>query len=135
LLCYDQNIFVSKETEHGNLFFQPTGDTGYRIFIKLHEKGKPSERVGRKATGLSPELSGYGSRAAVLKQHLERGCALRGRIFKKRCCYEQTKPKISVTHKPISLPMGRHNGGRGTGYFYFPGPGVRSGPDPSLGCQ
>jgi hypothetical protein len=28
------------------------------------EKGKPSERMGRKATGLSPERSGYGSRAA-----------------------------------------------------------------------
>ena len=27
-------------------------------------KGKPLERAGRKATGLSPEASGYGSRAA-----------------------------------------------------------------------
>jgi hypothetical protein len=31
------------------------------------EKGKPFERMGRKATGLNPEISGYGSRAADRK--------------------------------------------------------------------
>jgi len=36
-------------------------------FEYQYEKGKPSERVGRKATGLSPEKSGYGSRVAVEK--------------------------------------------------------------------
>jgi hypothetical protein len=38
-------------------------------FIML-EKGKPSESLGRKATGLSPNLKGYGSRAAGRMQHL-----------------------------------------------------------------
>lgn len=34
------------------------------------EKGKPRESVGRKATGLSLKLKGYGSRAAGRMQHL-----------------------------------------------------------------
>src|SRR5215475_6737024 len=34
------------------------------------DKGKPSERVGRKATGLSPDLSGYGGRVAGRTQSL-----------------------------------------------------------------
>src|SRR5215475_4095970 len=34
------------------------------------DKGKPSERVGRKATGLSPGLPGYGGRVAGRTQSL-----------------------------------------------------------------
>jgi hypothetical protein len=37
-------------------------------------KGKPLERVGRKATGLRPASAGYGSRVAGHPQHLWRGC-------------------------------------------------------------
>jgi hypothetical protein len=36
-------------------------------------KGKPFERMGRKATGLRPLGAGYGSRAAGHPQHLCRG--------------------------------------------------------------
>jgi hypothetical protein len=34
------------------------------VFYKLFEKGKPLERVGRKAAGLSSDISEYGSRVA-----------------------------------------------------------------------
>ena len=34
------------------------------------DKGKPLERVGRKATGLSPEIPGYGCRVAWRAQYL-----------------------------------------------------------------
>jgi hypothetical protein len=40
-------------------------------------KGKPLERVGRKATRLRPAGAGYGSRAAGRTQHLLTGCASR----------------------------------------------------------
>src|SRR5919109_3101396 len=38
-------------------------------------KGKPLERVGRKATGLRPADAGYGSRVPGHPQHLWKGCA------------------------------------------------------------
>jgi len=36
----------------------------------LLDKGKPAERLGRKATGLNPAEAGYGSGVAGQTQHL-----------------------------------------------------------------
>jgi prepilin-type N-terminal cleavage/methylation domain-containing protein len=44
----------------------------------LLDNSKPLERVGRKASGLTPESAGYGSRVAVQRSHLSNGCDLPG---------------------------------------------------------
>jgi len=38
----------------------------------LLDKGKPAERLGRKATGLSPAAAGYGSGVAGQTPHLRK---------------------------------------------------------------
>jgi hypothetical protein len=40
------------------------------LFQSLLDKGKPAERLGRKATGLNPAEAGYGSGVARQTPHL-----------------------------------------------------------------
>jgi hypothetical protein len=44
----------------------------------LLDNSKPLERVGRKASGLTPESAGYGSRVAGQRSHLSIGGAVLG---------------------------------------------------------
>src|SRR5262245_16339392 len=57
-----QQLRISRQRLN-SLIFLHVYDT-VRYALKEPENGKPLERVGRKATGLCPEGSGYGRRVA-----------------------------------------------------------------------
>ncbi len=66
------------------------------------DKGKPLERVGRKATGLRSRDREYGRRATGRSQHLHRA-VLPARLSKKwRCCHVDSKPPSHHRSPPVT---------------------------------
>jgi hypothetical protein len=71
------------------------------LIQNLLEKGKPAERLGRKATGLSPAEAGYGSGVAGQTQHLPSVLVVRRPNVSGRCHDENDWIRIQeVTPKP-----------------------------------
>jgi len=108
--------------------------------VRYHapDKGKPLERVGRKATGLRPAAAGYGRRAPGrlpsltvegqrARAHQKEGCAYAHRVdsshvLPRLLCHRP--PGVSPPARSGIIGSARHRPARGLHARYHPSPWV-----------